>query len=48
MLAEKMEGFSLSKGDYLVSDKRECISCPLFWNIYIFLPFQIFNELEKE
>jgi hypothetical protein len=48
MLAEQMEGCSLSKGDYLVADKIECISHPLFLEYLIFFIFQIFNELKKE
>jgi hypothetical protein len=48
MLAEQTEGCALSKGDYLVADKRECISHPLFLEYLIFFVFfKFLTSLKK-
>jgi hypothetical protein len=47
MLGEQTEGCALSKGEYLVVDKRECISHPLFLEYFIFLSFSNLRILKK-
>jgi hypothetical protein len=33
MLGKKIEGYALSKGDYLAAEKKNLYPVPSFWNI---------------